>query len=225
MKKTEILAHSALKNPIELYRLGIAYAPTLIVLGGMHGDESEGAVFVEDFLAHVQSIRPMDLNVNLLVVPRFNPDGLSKNERVNGNGIDLNRNFPSLDWTSEVAASRYNPGAKPESESETSGLVKLLEKENPFLIVHVHTYLPQINYTGEISMKWAEILAENFGHPITDNIGYPTPGSLGQYAHQILKTACICVELPEQVERNKAWQMLGPALLKIAKSGGKLGEN
>jgi protein MpaA len=212
----ETLARSALHNEIKLYRLGDFKLPKWALIGGVHGDEPEGALLVEDFLAqaakHLASFKS-----SVIVIPRYNPDGLNKNERVNGNGVDLNRNFPSSDWSHEHSASRYYPGQKPSSETETQALVKLLLKEKPFLVVHCHTYIPQMNYTGEISKKWAELLAQKFPHPITDNIGYPTPGSLGQFCHLTLKTACVCIELPEQVSRKKAWELVGDSLLEVAR--------
>ena len=49
-----------------------------------------------------------------------------------------------------------------------------------------------------------------------DNIGYPTPGSLGQFCSLNLNVACVCIELPEEVERKTAWKLIGNSLLEIA---------
>ena len=217
MKKTELLTLSAGQNPIELVTLGDTKNPKVLFIGGVHGDEPEGTYLMEDFIEHVGD-KTHDFKSCVLLIPAYNPDGLKILGRTNASGVDLNRNFPSSDWSPKILAPRYNPGAQPKSEPETKALVKLLLTQKPYLVVHFHTYIPQINYTGEMSKKWAEILAKDFGHPVTDNIGYPTPGSLGQYCFYDLKTPCVCVELPEKVERKKAWSMIGQSLMEIATS-------
>ena len=214
----KLWAKSAGGKDIWLHTMGNPKYPKFVLIGGVHGDEPEGSVLVEDFLVKAEKLAA-DFKACALVIPRYNPDGLEKNERVNGNGVDLNRNFPAKDWSPDFKAPRYYPGAKQASESETQALVSLLTTEKPFLVIHCHTYIPQINYTGEISKKWAQILAKNFKYPVTDNIGYPTPGSLGQFCLYDLKTACVCIELPEEVKKEIAWNLLGESLLEIAKIG------
>jgi predicted deacylase len=214
MEKVAVLTHSASGNPISLHTLGDPSLPKWVLLGGVHGDEPEGAKVVEDFIKSAKDVSD-SFSTCALVIPRYNPDGLLKCERTNGHGVDLNRNFPSQDWSAEAIAPRYFPGSKPESEPETKALVKLLQSVKPFLVVHCHTYIPQVCYTGKKSEPWAKILAKSFGHPITEDIGYPTPGSLGQYCLLNLNTACVCVELPERVRPDVAWQMVGPSFLEI----------
>jgi protein MpaA len=215
MLERRLLSKSASNQEIWMYRIGRETLPKWFLIGGVHGDEPEGAQLVDDFILKAQSIASR-FSSQVIAIPKFNPDGLGKNERVNGNSVDLNRNFPSHDWIPDVKAPRYNPGPSPESESEVKALVKLLKDEKPFLVVHCHTYIPQINYTGEISKIWAEKLSTDFPYPITDNIGYPTPGSLGQYCFYNLATPCVCIELPEKVEREVAWKLMGPSLLAVA---------
>jgi protein MpaA len=218
MQPTEVLSKSALGIDILIYLLGQTHLPKFVLIGGIHGDEPEGSVLVEDFIEKSKSFSKK-FKACVLAIPRYNPDGLTRIERTNGNGVDLNRNFPSKDWDNTAKAPRYYPGRAPESESETKGLVKFLSKEKPFLVVHCHTYIPQVCYTGAKSKKWAELLSKDFGHPVTEDIGYPTPGSLGQYCLLNLDTPCVCVELPEGVNRTTAWQMIGESLQKIALHG------
>jgi murein peptide amidase A len=203
---------------IELVTLGDPKLPKIVLIGGIHGDEPEGSIVVSDFIQKARA-EAGEFKACVLAIPRYNPDGLDINERTNANGVDLNRNFPAKDWAPGHRAPRYFPGTGPSSEPETKALVELLKNEKPFLVVHCHTYIPQVCYTGEISRPWAEILAKEFGHPVTDDIGYPTPGSLGQYCLHDLKTACVCVELPEQVDREQAWKMIGPSIMEIARRG------
>lgn len=218
MIKPVVIAKTDSKNNVELFTLGDVSLPKFVLIGGMHGDEPEGAIIVEDFLKAAET-EAAHFKACVLAVPRFNPDGLQKKRRTNGRGVDLNRNFPAKDWSADHRAPRYFPGEGPSSEPETKAMVDLLTKNKPFLVVHCHTYKPQICYTGEQSKPWAEILAKTFGHPITEDIGYPTPGSLGQYCLHDIQTACVCVELPERVAAKKAWNMIGNSLLEIALHG------
>jgi hypothetical protein len=188
-------------------------------VGGVHGDEPEGTRLVEDFINLVGD-EESQFKFCFVCVPRYNPDGLDTNSRTNGNGVDLNRNFPASDWSPEVKAPRYHPGDRPGSEPETQSLVKLIELEKPFLIIHCHSWKPQICYTGQASRFWAEMMGKDFGgHPVTEDIGYPTPGSLGQYCLLNLKTPCLCIELPEQIQPSEAWSISRPGLTEIARSG------
>jgi murein peptide amidase A len=213
-----VLTKSAGQNEIRLFTLGDPKLPKFVLIGGIHGDEPEGARVVEGFIAAANAVADR-FKTCVLAIPRYNPDGLAKNERTNANNVDLNRNFPASDWSGEHRAPRYFPGPKPNSEPETQALVNLLTSSKPFLVVHCHTYIPQVCYTGPLSKPWAEILATRFGHPVTEDIGYPTPGSLGQYCLLDLKTACVCVELPEEVQAEKAWDMVGPSFMEIALRG------
>lgn len=215
---SQIIAYSQEGRQIQAATLGPKEKPCFLVVGGVHGDEPEGATLVKDFLEELKNAES-HLKVQMVLVPELNPDGLSSNNRTNGKGVDLNRNFPTPDWSPAASKPRYNPGPHGGSESETQGLIKIIEQYKPFLIVHCHTWEPQICYTGERSKSFAQRLGKNFGHPITSDIGYPTPGSLGQYCDLNLETPCICIELPEEVQRKKAWEMVGPNLMEIALNG------
>ncbi len=179
----------------------------LLFIGGVHGDEPEGVHLAEEFLhwlqseeqKHSEKIRPW------ILIPCLNPDGYSQNQRTNANGVDLNRNFPCRDWSPEAKAPRYYPGPSPGSEPEVQALVKLIEDEKPQLIVHFHSWEPCIVYTGSPGKQAAEILASDTGYETREDIGYPTPGSLGQYGWIEKKTPVICIEEQEHIDLNKVW--------------------
>lgn len=198
-------------TPIELYKK--SHSPSdlsehpILFIGGVHGDEPEGVRLAEELLAWLkkeeasksEKIHPW------LLIPCINPDGYSQNQRTNANGVDLNRNFPCRDWSSETKAPRYYPGPSPGSEKEVQALVKLIEDEKPQLIVHFHSWEPCVVYTGLPGKKAAETLATGTGYECREDIGYPTPGSLGQYGwieHQI---PVICIEEQEHIDLNLVW--------------------
>jgi len=77
----------------------------------------------------------------IVIAPLLNPDGFlaSSPTRVNANGVDLNRNFPTKDWQAKAIRQwiakgkikRYYPGAKPASEQETLFQMALIKRFNP----------------------------------------------------------------------------------------------
>ncbi|KYG66232.1 murein peptide amidase A [Bdellovibrio bacteriovorus] len=198
-------------TPLELYKkthssASLSERPILFI-GGVHGDEPEGVRLAEELLAWLQheesqnseKIRPW------ILIPCLNPDGYSKNQRTNAAGVDLNRNFPSKDWSSEAKAPRYNPGPSPGSEKEVQALVKLIEDEKPQLIVHFHSWEPCVVYTGAPGKPAAEILASGTTYECREDIGYPTPGSLGQFGWMEHQIPVICIEEQEHMALDKVW--------------------
>ncbi|ASD62482.1 M14 family murein peptide amidase A [Bdellovibrio bacteriovorus] len=203
---------------IELYKKSHSLSDfserPILFIGGVHGDEPEGVRLAEEFLhwlkqeeaANSGRLRPW------ILIPCINPDGYGKNQRTNANGVDLNRNFPCRDWSPESKAPRYYPGPSPGSEREVQALVKLIEDEKPQLIVHFHSWEPCVVYTGAPGKQAAEILATGTDYEAREDIGYPTPGSLGQYGwieHQI---PVICIEEQEHIDLNLVWPHFKPGL-------------
>lgn len=204
-------AKTAQGTPVSLYKKShtlqeFSERPILFV-GGVHGDEPEGVRLAEELLKWLQHEETQNSARILpwLLIPCINPDGYSKNDRTNSNGVDLNRNFPCRDWSPEAKAPRYYPGPSPGSEPEVQALVKLIEDEKPQLIVHFHSWEPCVVFTGEPGKKAAEILATGTGYQAREDIGYPTPGSLGQYGwieHQI---PVVCIEEQEHIHLDLVW--------------------
>jgi len=193
---SEVLAKTTLGNSIELHKFGPAGKPVLLLVGGVHGDEPEGIWLVEEFMKAARQ-EHMSWNCQVWVIPVLNPDGATRGERTNGRGVDLNRNFPAPDWTREARAPRYYPGDHPASEVETQALMTIIQEAHPFLLIHCHSWNPQICYTGAAARPWAEILSHGTGYPATPDIGYPTPGSIGQFGWYGNKTPVICIEMRE----------------------------
>src|SRR5690606_36692370 len=79
----------------------------LLWLGGVHGDEPEGVHLCHLLLNYLET-NPENINnrVPWIMIPCLNPEGIETGVRTNGNGVDLNRNFPSLDWSPEHSKPR-----------------------------------------------------------------------------------------------------------------------
>lgn len=63
----------------------------------------------------------------------------------------------------------------------------------------------QINFDGQENSQgffYAQKLAKVFNLELTQNIGYPTPGSLGSYAKEI-NIPCITIELEHELSSQE----------------------
>lgn len=210
----KILGYSHKKRPIELYRFGTG-AISVLFLGGVHGDEIEGFTCVERFLKLLELGQyTLSTELTLSLCPRLNPDGCAQNRRTNEHNVDLNRNLPTANWSGDFKVVRYYPGQAPGSEPENQVLIKLLEDLKPNLIVSLHSYEnPMTNYDGEISRAVAEKMSAVNGLAAKGDIGYPTTGSLGNYAGIERNIPTITLEILKDQNLDEAWKQHYPGLV------------
>jgi murein peptide amidase A len=178
-----------------------AEALDILIFGAFHGDEPESEVLTRQFMEGFDLERFAGYRVG--IVPLVNPDGLTKNQRVNANGVDLNRNFPTADWAELNAGEIYYSGKAPGSEPETKFMLMLLEQYPPQRIVSVHTPYRVLNYDGP-GKALAETMAEANGYSVVEDIGYATPGSFGTYVGKERGIPTVTVELCEKEEFTAA---------------------
>ena len=157
----------------------------IVVLASIHGDEAETTVAVSEAL---RCIPKGDLQTAVILCG--NPDGMLRGTRGNGRGVDLNRNFPTTNWSpdpvhyksraSDARDIALSPGAEPASEPETRALLALLERLQPRAVVSLHSALACVDDSGASPL--GQRLAERSALPFLTEIGYPTPGSMGTWA-------------------------------------------
>ncbi|MCY4643581.1 MAG: M14 family zinc carboxypeptidase [Bacteriovoracales bacterium] len=177
--------------------------PRVLLLGGVHGDEPEGVALAMELWGKYAGIFPHRLQ--LILIPVLNRDGLLARSRGNGAGVDLNRNLPTKDWKPTAPTPRYHPGRAPNSESENLALTALIESFRPVFIISFHSFHRyMVNVNGDCRRE-AELISEITGYPVYEDMGYPTPGSLGTYAGQERDIPTITYEL-------KKGAKLGPLL-------------
>ena len=177
--KWDIIGRSNLGKKLYSKKFGSGDKLTLII-GGVHGDEPAGFISALKFAQFLKR-NPSAIKNSVIIVPCINPDGLANRTRVNARGVDINRNFPGKTWSSEFIKIYNNPGTHPASEPETVAIIKLIEKHKPNMIIQMHqpfdALYPSSNVPTELMNKMSD-LAEM---PVLDDVGYPTPGSLGNY--------------------------------------------
>lgn len=163
--------------PIPAYKYG-SHGHHILIIGGVHGDEIEGIQCA--YAINDRFMKDFPYQYQVTVVPCLNVDGMLAKTRKNGNSVDLNRNLPTLDWTNVAAKESYYPGTGANSEPENKALTQYIEETKPKFILSLHSWIPLLNINGDCK-KIAGIISSITGYKITDDIGYPTPGSLGTY--------------------------------------------
>ena len=116
--------------------------PRVLVVGAIHGDEPSLAAVALHWIG-LSFEAPVDTpqTVHWRFVPVLNPDGVLTRppRRVNGNGVDLNLNFPTPNWERDADAywqrrtgkdPRRWPGPKPLSEPESQFLQQQMQSES-----------------------------------------------------------------------------------------------
>ncbi len=198
------------------------YAPTaerqplgrVLLMGGIHGDEYSSVSLMFRWLEKLNQHHSGLFHWQ--VVPLLNPDGLlqdPKATRQNGNGVDLNRNFPTRDWhdlaqdywvNRTYRNPRRYPGPTPASEPETQWFLQQIRDFQPDAIVAVHAPHHLVDFDGPHSPP------RQLGQLQLHRLG-TYPGSLGNYAGLSLDIPVVTVELssagimPNEREISRMW--------------------
>ena len=170
----------------------------LLVIAGIHGEEPETTFLLSRVL------RAFDDNFDSVAfILCANPDGMILGTRGNANGVDLNRNFGTQNFSTEKVGSRsileaprdtlLSPGVAAGSEPETQALVALIEKLKPLSILSMHAPMGCVDAPQKTEL--VERLMATFNLKWVPDIGYKTPGSLGTWCGE-RRLECVTLELP-----------------------------
>jgi len=198
--------------PLFFTTFGKDSAPSVLFLGGVHGDESP-SVYLLLKLAQLLAEKPeLCHDRKVVIAPLVNPDGFFSRPqtRTNGRGVDINRNFPTKDWK-QTPKNRYYSGPKAGSEPETQFQIALMNRFKPTHIVAIHSPLRCFDYDGPSSdldsmvLRLKKVSKEN-GLPFRRYQVFP--GSLGNYAGLQRQIHTLTLELPS-AEPRKAPEYYG----------------
>ena len=182
-----------------------AAALRVLVVGGIHGDELSSSAVALHWLRLAEQF-PVDMTraVHWRFIPALNPDGLFNQppRRVNANGVDLNRNFPTPNWERDAKTywekrtqkdPRRFPGTQPLSEPESAFLYQQMQNFKPQLIVSIHAPYGVLDFDGPA--KGGYVPPSKLGRLYLDQVGI-FPGSLGNYGGVHKGIPVVTVELP-----------------------------
>ncbi|HYC45120.1 MAG TPA: M14 family murein peptide amidase A [Burkholderiales bacterium] len=181
-------------------------SPRVLVVGGIHGDELTSVSIVFRWIELLQQPAGQVAQYEWRVIPVLNPDGLlaKRPTRVNARGVDLNRNFPTEDWSSEAPRywqvstrkdPRRFPGTQPVSEPESRWLHNEIKAFKPDVIISVHAPHDVLDFDGPPDVK----PPARFGPLRLNRLGV-YPGSLGNYGGLKEGIPVVTLELPHALE-------------------------
>jgi protein MpaA len=129
-------------------------AKNILVFSLIHGDESGAGVLGRYWIERLKTVNPRN---SWRIIPILNPDGTQKKTRTNARGVDLNRNFPTLDWNEKAVAywknegqssKRKFPGDNAASEPEVNCALKHISEFKPDFVMSIHTPLNVLDFDG-----------------------------------------------------------------------------
>jgi murein peptide amidase A len=135
LARQAVVSRSAQGRPIGLGQGGHPGGSSeLLVFGCIHGDEC-GANRIEPLTGGCP-----DPSADVYLVPDLNPDGARAGSRLNGRGVDLNRNFGSQ-WRpiGRPGDPQYS-GPRPFSEPETRLAARIVERLRPEATIWFHQH-------------------------------------------------------------------------------------
>jgi protein MpaA len=143
-RAVHLLGRSAQGRTIRVTVVGSPSARRrVLVVGCIPGTECAGMA-----VARRLARRPPPAGARLWIVTDLNPDGHHAHTRLNGRGVDLNRNFPA-GWR---AAGRRGdpeyPGPRPLSEPETRAIRALILRVRPDVTIWFHQPLALVRAWG-----------------------------------------------------------------------------
>jgi murein peptide amidase A len=216
-----VVGHSAHGRPIRMLQLGDpGLGANVLVFGCVHGDECAA-----------RGLRPLsngcpDPHSNVFVVPNLNPDGFAAGTRVNGRGVDLNRNF-AAGWRpiGSPGDLEYS-GSRPFSEPESRLAARLVRRLRPSVTIwfHQHTGLhPLVRAWGQSApagRRFARLARIPF-----HLLPWPDGTAPNWQNHRFRGAAAFVVELPRGALRRGLGSRLERAIVEIARREARVGED
>lgn len=202
-----IVGTSVQRLPILSFVLGQG-PETTFILAAIHGNEPAGVLLVRRLVKYLQQQSHLMEGRRVVLLAIANPDGFAHRSRFNANGVDLNRNFPSVNRVNERRS-----GATALSEPEARVIKQLIEQYSPERIISLHQPLTCIDYDGP-GTTLAVRMGQYCNLPVK-KLG-ARPGSLGSYAGVDLGIPIITFEMRQNdsgLNSNTLWQRYGKALV------------
>lgn len=221
-----VIGSSVLGRSIVAYHFGNGPSKILFV-GNMHGNEASAKYTLNSLVDELEAkYDQIPANRTIIIIPSLNPDGLISGNRYNSRQVDLNRNFPDIDWQANVTVAGgetlvNNGGTSPLSEPETAALASFIQANSPRLILSYHAVASVViaNESGD-STSLANTYASlsNYWAPSPSQSGglfnYQITGTLEGWAYNVLGIPTLVIEQSTYYgnefysQQNAMWAMV-----------------
>jgi protein MpaA len=206
-----VIGYSVLARPIGAYAFGQGENEYLIVAGIHGGYEGNTVDLANELVVYIsQNPEIIPSGTKLYIIPDMNPDatarGRNADARVNANGVDLNRNFPSQNWVANWNHQNcWNDrpttgGTYGGSEPETKTVISFIKAHHIIAMISYHSAALGV-FPGGVewepaSKRLAKALARAAGYPYPPiEIGCVYTGTLADWAVENGVYASVDMEL------------------------------
>lgn len=208
-----VIGFSVAGRAIEAFTFGVGEKEYLIVAGIHGGYEGNTIALANELVTYINNnpgVIPTD--VTLYIIRNMNPDGEARDDgvdgRVNNNGVDLNRNFPSDNWVAEWDRDGcwiYRPttgGRYGGSEPETRAVMNFIRGRDIEALISYHSaalgvFPGGVPWTGP-SKRLAQALSRATGYPYPPiDTGCEYTGTLADWAVENGVGAAVDMELSD----------------------------
>ena len=178
--RPSIIGFSLAGRPIEVYRFGAGEREYLIVAGIHGGYEGNTIALANELITYIsENPATVPTDATLYIIRNMNPDAEARDNgldgRVNNNGVDLNRNFPTENWTADWDRDGcwiYRPttgGTRGGSEPETRTVMGFIASHKLDAMISYHSAALGVFPGGvpweEPSKELAQALSKVTGYP------------------------------------------------------------
>ncbi|HIE97565.1 MAG TPA: hypothetical protein EYG03_10400 [Planctomycetes bacterium] len=203
----EPLATSADGRDIEGITIGQTGYRTL-VLGSLAGHDPVAISLTEQLAEYLHQNRLILGGVHSLVVRNSNPDGMAMSRRENGNGVYLNRRFP----TSTVADNEFQ-----NTEPEVRFILATVQEFQPQRVIHIRSFSGDRGVVASSSgaADAARDVATWLGFGFVELPGESADGTLEQFLSTSKTCEIVTIAIPASSKKNKVREAYGDAILNL----------
>jgi protein MpaA len=189
-----VLGRSVQGRRIVAWHLGEPGRKKVVLISLMHGNEPAP----RRILLNLVDGAPVH-DLDLWVVPVYNPDGFAHHTRKNAHGVDLNRNYP-YKWIR--LGGNYDSGPKPRSEPETRAVMRFLSAVGPAYVLSFHQPLHAVDVTER--PKFSKRVARALGLPMSHlDCGSSCHGTMTMWFNHRFQGFALTVEYGANPSRAK----------------------
>lgn len=203
----DALATSADGRDIEGTTIGQTGYRTL-VLGSLAGNDPAAISLTEQLAEYLHRNRLIFGGVHSQIVRNSNPDGLAMSRRENGNGVYLNRRFPT-----NAASDNDLQNVEPEIRF----ILGTVREFQPQRVIHIRTFSGDrgIVASSPGAAESARDVATWLGFGFVELPGDSADGTLEQFLSTSKTCEIVTIAIPASSKKNQVQEAYGDAILNL----------
>lgn len=179
--------------------------PATMYVGGIHGNEPSSTGLMRAWVNELEANPGRLAGKRIIVIPAINPDGLAAGSRTNARGVNLNRNFPTDNWTKSIkdtdGTHPSGGGEAPLSEPEAKALAAITSTYRPRLLLSFHAIGGLVigdpgGYSAPYAARYASMVGYRDGtNSGTTNFDYNVTGAYEDWTYRNQGIPSMVIEL------------------------------